>query len=158
MRTSKVSILLRATAIVFMIYMAMAWSWNSITGTNFWKPFEMAVAAVLTVMLHGGFAWLFTNLGMTALYGRDSEYQRFQNRGGDPFFDSLPPPLNTDSEITRFTGLQEPSYTDFIPPRHWRFQCPRCGARVEHRIDVCWNCRYGEDGDSTDYYRRWGNG
>lgn len=68
MRTSKVSIFLRATAIVFLIYMAMAWGWNSITGTNFWKPFETAVAAVLTVLLHGGFAWLY--YGMMMLLSR----------------------------------------------------------------------------------------
>jgi hypothetical protein len=47
----------------------------------------------------------------------------------------------------------EPSYISFVPPRHWRFRCPVCGARVEHRLDVCWNCGYGADGDTTAFFR-----
>ena len=26
------------------------------------------------------------------------------------------------------------------------------------KIDVCWNCGYGRDGDNTAYHQRWGNG
>jgi len=44
------------------------------------------------------------------------------------------------------TVLTEPLYDAFVPPANWRYQCPRCGARVEHKIDVCWNCKYGADG------------
>lgn len=41
------------------------------------------------------------------------------------------------------TAIAEPDYSSFVPPPHWRYQCPRCGARVEYKIDVCWNCGYG---------------
>jgi len=37
----------------------------------------------------------------------------------------------------------EPIYTAFVPPSHWGFRCPCCGARVQYAIDVCWNCDYG---------------
>ena len=156
MRTSRLNIFLRACVIVFLIYMLLASLWNWAAETKFWTPLEMAISAVLTVLFYGFFCWLFVNIGMAILYGRSPEYQRYRRNGGDPYFDSLPPPINPDSEITRQTGLPEPDYVSFLPPANWRYQCPRCGARVEHRIDVCWNCRYGEDGDSSDYYRRWG--
>jgi len=42
------------------------------------------------------------------------------------------------------TAIPEPTYTDFIPPPHWRYQCPVCGARVEMAVDVCWRCGFGE--------------
>lgn len=158
MRTSRSTIFVRACLIVFVVFMMIASAWNWATETNFWTPLEMAISAVLTVVLFGGFCWLVVNFGMAILYGRSSEYQRYRRTGGDPYFDSLPLPINPDSEITRQTGLGEPPYGSSVPPAHWRFQCPRCGSRVEQRIDVCWNCRYGEDGDSSDYYRRWGRG
>ncbi len=37
----------------------------------------------------------------------------------------------------------EPTYTSFVPPSHWRYLCPCCGARVQYAIDICWNCDYG---------------
>lgn len=156
MRTSCFNIFVRACVIVFVIFMLMASAWNWATETRFWTPIEMAISAVLTVVFFGGFCWLFVNITMAVLFGRSPEYQRYRRSGGDPYLDSLPPPFNPDSEVTRETGLKEPEHGSFVPPSGWRFQCPRCGARVEHQIDVCWNCRYGEDGDSSDYYRRWG--
>lgn len=47
------------------------------------------------------------------------------------------------------TGLAEPVYTDFVPPQHWRYQCPSCGARVQHNVGTCWNCHYGENHESV---------
>lgn len=46
--------------------------------------------------------------------------------------------------IRRSNGLPpEPIYTSFVPPSHWDYRCPCCGARVQHAIDICWNCDYG---------------
>jgi hypothetical protein len=59
----------------------------------------------------------------------------------DPYFDSLPWPLNPDSKITKETGIEEPS-TSFRPPASWKFQCPVCGARQPSRVCVCWNWNY----------------
>ena len=155
MRTSRFTIFFRATVIVFVIYLMMAWAWNSITNTNFWKPWEMGISAVLTVLIFGGFACAITNFGMALMFGRSSQYHAYRRGGGDPYFDSLPWPLNTDSRITRETGMQEPR-TSFVPPASWKFQCPVCGARVQHRIDVCWNCGYGSNGDSSEYFQKYG--
>ncbi|WP_417737723.1 hypothetical protein [Rosistilla oblonga] len=156
MRTSKTAIFIRATVIVFIIYMMIAWAWNSMTNTNFWKPSEMAISAVLTVLLFGGFAWAVTNFGMALLYGRSSQYHQWKQTGGDPYFDSLPWPLNTDSRQVRETGMAEPR-TSFVPPASWEFQCPVCGAKQPSLVCVCWNCNYGADGDSTAYFERFGS-
>lgn len=156
MRTPKTTIFIRATVIVFVIYMMLAWTWNSMTNSNFWKPWEMGISAVLTVLIFGGFAWAVTNFGMALLYGRSSEYHQWKQTGGDPYFDSLPWPLNPDSRQVRETGMAEPR-TSFVPPASWKFQCPACGARQPSRICVCWNCDYGQDSDSTAYFERFGD-
>jgi hypothetical protein len=156
LRTSIFTIFFRATVIVFVIYMMLAWAWNSMTNSNFWKPSEMAISAVLTVLLFGGFAWAVTNFGMGLIYGRSQQYHAYRRGGGDPYFDSLPWPLNPDSRQVRETGMAEPN-TAFVPPASWEFQCPVCGAKQPSRVCVCWNCNYGSDGDSTAYFERFGS-
>jgi hypothetical protein len=118
LRTSKFKICIRATVIVFAIYMDIAWAWNSITNTSLWKPMEMFVSAVLTVVIFGGLLWLFVRLVVGLIHGRDPEYQHWRENGGDPFFAVLPWPLNPDSKITRQTGIREPK-TSFVPPATW---------------------------------------
>tara|TARA_A100001391_G_C5066250_1_gene277252 strand:+ start:296 stop:853 length:558 start_codon:yes stop_codon:yes gene_type:complete len=153
LRTSRFTIFARSIVIVFVIYMMMAWAWNTATGTTFWKPWEMAISAILTVAFFGSLAWLITNFGMSLLFGGKHEYRAYRSRGGDPFFDSLPRFFNPDS---RQTERDEPQ-TDFVPPVSWQFRCPQCNARVQYRIDVCWNCRYGSDSDSTAFFARHGD-
>ncbi|MCD0459534.1 hypothetical protein [Roseiconus lacunae] len=138
MKTSKSGTFLRACVIVFGIYIALAWIWNSMTGTKFWTPIEMGISAVLTVAFFGGIAWLLTNIGMAVLCGRNPEYQQYRKDGGDPFFDSLP---------SAVTGGQ----------KELRFECPVCSSPVQNRIDVCGRCGYGADGDSTAYFERYGD-
>lgn len=145
MRTPKFIIFIRAVAIVFGIYMLMAWAWNSITLSNTWTAWEMIVSAVLTVILFGGFAWFVTNLGMAVLFGGNSDYQRMKRNGFDPYLDSLPWPLNSNSGF----GNSRPSA--------FKFQCPVCSGPVEKRIDVCPACGYGADGDSTAYFKKFGS-
>ena len=64
----------------------------------------------------------------------------------------------TDCEILSLDSgvIAEPTYSSFVPPAEWRYQCPKCGSRVQHSVDVCWNCNYGADGDSTAYHGRFG--
>ena len=54
-------------------------------------------------------------------------------------------PVELSLRVARgeITKLPEPRYTTFVPPQDWTYQCPKCGARVQHAIDVCWNCNYG---------------
>ncbi len=156
MRTSKIGVFVRSCVLVFMIFLPLSMLWNAATGTNFWTPVEMAISAILTVAFYGGIAWLITNVGMGLLFGRKAEYQAYKNSGGDPFFDSLPRVFNPDSQSVRETGQDEPR-SSFVPPASWQFQCPQCGARVEHRIDTCWKCSYGSDSDSTAYFERYGD-
>jgi len=85
----------------------------------------------------------------------DLNYYSVRKAGWHPFWDTTV--YNWDSELIRDGGFEEPEYTDFVPPKHFRFQCPRCLARVEHSYGVCWNCSYGScPGDEKEYYERWG--
>jgi hypothetical protein len=59
-----------------------------------------AVIAFVVIML---FLWGFTNL-FTFLSG-PREYLLWKKGGGDPFFDSLDPPLNTDPPEVRFQEM-----------------------------------------------------
>ena len=156
MRTSKFVVFVRSCFVIFCIYLPISWMWNAMTQTNYWKPSEIAIAAVLSVLLYGGFAWFVTNLGMGLMFGRKPEYRAYKNGGGDPFFDTLPRVFNPDSQTVRTTGQDEPRSNQTVPS-HWQFRCPQCNARVQHRIDVCWNCNYGADSDNTAYLQRYGN-
>lgn len=155
MRSSKFSVFARAVFIVFVIYMALAWLWNSITLSNDFTMFQMAISAILFVLIFGGFVWLLVRISMFLIYGKSSEYRAYRESGGDPFFDSIPWPANPDSKLVRMTGIAEPK-TKFHPPSDWNYQCPQCGARVPSRVGVCWNCNYGADGDSSVYLKKFG--
>ena len=47
--------------------------------------------------------WVGTNIGTFLVYPR--EYRVWKRGGGDPFFDTLGPPLNNDPDSVRFQEL-----------------------------------------------------
>lgn len=47
-------------------------------------------------------AWVITQVGMWFIHSDDPEYQQYRKNGGDPFFDSLPRPLNPTPDSERF--------------------------------------------------------
>ena len=155
MRTSRFVIVIRAVIVFFLIWMIIGWALNTPINNKQWSPWFVLGLSVGTVLLYGPFGWLFVRIGMAILHGNDPEYIHFKKNGGDPYFASLPWPFNPDSRVTRVTGRKEPK-TAFVPPADWQFQCPACGARVQHRIDICWHCGYGSNGDSTAYFERYG--
>jgi hypothetical protein len=55
----------------------------------------------LALML--GFWWAFTNIGTFLTAPR--EYLLWRKGGGDPFFDTVPEPFNTDPSSTRYQEL-----------------------------------------------------
>ena len=144
MRTSRFVIIIRSCIIFFIIWTVIGWAFNTPTANKQWSPWFVLALSLGTILLYGGFGWIFVRIGMAVLHGNDPDYHRFLRSGGDPYFASLPWPFNPDSRATRVTGIREPK-TPFVPPDDWRFQCPNCGARVQHRIDVCWNCGYGSN-------------
>ncbi len=157
-RPSAIVLLFRYFLTVFVIIFAISLFWNTLSGTNM-LPFKVVigVSAVLTVLFNV-VGWVVVTLGGEAILHNDPNFQKWKRMGGRPYWDSIGWPMNTATPIERQTGLAEPEYTNFVPPGHYRFQCPACGARVEKQIDVCWRCSYGADGDSTAYHQRWGNG
>ena len=157
-RPSAIVLLFRYFVTVFAITFLASLFWNGLSGTNMF-PFKVVigVSAVLT-FLFTGVGWVVVTSGSKVLLNNDPNFQKWKRMGGRPYWDSLGWPINTATPIEKQTGLAEPEYTDFVPPADWRYQCPVCGSRCEKQIDVCWNCNYGADGDSTAYHQRWGDG
>ena len=157
-RPSVVVLMFRYFVTIFMITFLISIFWNMLSGTNMF-PFKVVigVSVVLTVLFNL-VGWVVVTGGSKVLLNNDPNFQEWKRMGGRPYWDSIGWPVNTATPIERETGLAEPEYTDFVPPANWRYQCPVCGSRVEKQIDVCWNCSYGHDSDSTAYHQRWGNG
>ena len=157
-RPSVVVLMFRYFVTIFMITFLISIFWNTLSGTNMF-PFSavIGVSVVLTVLFNV-VGWVVVTGGSKVLLNNDPDFQKWKEMGGRPYWDSIGWPINTATPIERETGLAEPEYTDFVPPASWRYQCPVCGARVEKKIDTCWRCSYGANGDSTAYHQRWGNG
>lgn len=155
-RPSAIVLIARMFGFNFVGCLLISLFWNTLSGMNMF-PFEVVfwVAVILTVIFVS-IGWATVTVGSDVLLKDDPEFQRWKQAGGRPYWDSLPSPINPATPIERITGLAEPRYTDFAPPADWVFQCPKCGARCEKEIDICWRCFYGLDGDSTAYYERWG--
>jgi DNA-directed RNA polymerase subunit RPC12/RpoP len=89
-------------------------------------------------------SWALTTIGANVIFRNDPDYHDYRRRGGSPFLDSLPYPLNKE-ENDPWTGgrielpYPEPDYTVFNPPTNWEYQCLRCYARIETPYS-CWNC------------------
>lgn len=155
-RPSPAMLMLRMFGTILLIMFLMSMFWNGLSGTNMF-PFKAVIgASVILTFLFTSVGWLVSAVGAGVLLQNNEEYQDWRKKGGRPYWDSLGWPINTATPIERQTGLAEPEYTTFVPPSSWLYQCPVCGSRVEKQIDVCWNCNYGADGDSTAYVDRWG--
>lgn len=123
---------------------------SSLVEARFLQPSEVvftagAVAIIirfLCICVNGLIDYIFTIFG--PFLGRlegwvVSELRRakgVQGRGGNH-----PQPQSEPQTYT--TRYPEPQHTGFVPPTTWRYQCPQCWTRVQHAIDVCWNCNYG---------------
>lgn len=156
-RTPHYVVYIRMTLFMLAFLLGAEWLIQTALNREFAGYWTAALAAYLaafilmacSMLAHSGMAW--------AVMNDDPKYQSLKAKGFDFFLDNLPETLNPDNDLERETGLKEPQYNGFVPPKNWLYQCPRCGARVEKQIDVCWNCQYGADGNSADYYQRWGN-
>ena len=117
-------------------------------GPVFVKFSETITVAFTMTMIVFAYWWTIRYLGQLTLKN-NADYQEFVSRGGHFLWDFMPKILSSDSDNVSCGGLPEPK-TSFKPPQYWRYQCPKCGARVEHQIDSCWNCNYG---NSTIVFR-----
>lgn len=102
MKTSRTSVFFRACFGVFVVYLILGKAWNFAAGQATWSITEMAISAVMTVLFYGGIAWAITQVGMWLIHSNDSDYKRYRQNGGDPFFDALPRPLNPTPDSERF--------------------------------------------------------
>ena len=152
-RPSRSYLMFRFFCTVFVIVYLISLFWNTLSGGNMF-PFNIViwVSVVLTIWL-AFCGWFGVTVGSHVLLKDDPGFQEWKRRGGRPFWDGgLYWPINTSSDVVR--GFEEPESPTFVPPESWRYQCPVCGARVEKQIDVCWQCDYGHDNNSTPYHER----
>ena len=84
-------------------------------------------------------AYLFSNVGGNLLYGKSQQYQDYKRDGGDVFWDNWLGLIN-QNKMHYTLPNPEPSYGDFVPPGHWKYQCLTCNARVENATGNCWCC------------------
>jgi hypothetical protein len=106
--------------------------------------------------MFAAFMWICSWIGWQ-MDKQDPNNAMWAKAGGHYFWDTLPSIWNPDSDLVRAGGFPEPTYMGFVPPGEWRFQCPRCHVRLQFNPDVCWNCNYGADGDSSAYYEAYGH-
>ena len=158
-RPSRIVLMFRMFCTLFVIVFLISLFWNTLSGRDM---FPIAIVFWVSVVLTIWFTiagWVGVTVGSQVLLKDDPAFQKWKDNGGRPFWDGgLGWPINTASDIERETGIAEPKYTDFVPPASWRYQCPVCGARVEKKIDTCWACGYGRDGNSDAYHQRFPNG
>lgn len=155
-RPSKAVLSLRFFGFTFAVVLGLAVVLNTLSGIVMLAlPVVIIVAIVLSIVFIS-IGSATSNLGAKLLVEKDPEYQAWKKRGGRPYWDYLPSIITGMNALERQTGIREPKYTTFVPPKSWLYQCPKCGARVEKFIDVCWNCNYGADGDATAYEEKFG--
>jgi hypothetical protein len=65
--------------------------------------FSFILGGVGAVLVGIGWCWGVTNLGTFLSHPR--EYRLWKKGGGDPWFDTLDRPFNTDSDATRYQEL-----------------------------------------------------
>lgn len=70
-------------------------------GNGLAVPFLIGGVGAIVVILF--FLWAGTNLGTMLICPR--EYKIWKKGGGDPFFDTLDPPLNNDPDSVRYQEL-----------------------------------------------------
>jgi len=155
-RPSPLLLTLRFLGVAFVVCLMMAVFWNTLSGMIMFPFVAVVCVAVVLTVIFISVGWTTVTVGSEVLLKDDPEFQKWKAQGGRPYWDSLPTLINPATLIERQTGLAEPKYTDFVPPADWVYQCPVCGSRVKHKIDVCWSCSYGADGDGTAYYERFG--
>lgn len=132
---------------------------NMIMRASFW--FSTLFFFPLLFTCYGGYpSWaeiIYCGFGTAIILGPFvfKLWSSFDNSQG--YWVTLPWPWNPDPLVVRQGGFAEPTYTNFVPPDTWMYQCPKCGARVPEAVCVCWNCNYGADGRSDAYVQRYGN-
>jgi len=148
---SAVSVILRNMAITFCV----VWSFLLLFGVGWFFWYMISHATVWVIIF-----WQLVTHRMAHHFVYpfvDPNYHSVRKAGWHPFWDVTP--FNLDNDLIKDGGFEEPEYKEFVPPADWRFQCPVCGARQPTDFGVCWfpGCDYGEDGDDTAYYKRWGD-
>jgi len=103
-RSSGFVIIARMFTIILIVTVGSSYFWNGLSGRNMF-PLDVAVlVAFILTGIFAGIGWVFVTLGSNALLGNDQNFREWKQRGGRPYLDSLPKPINPDSNETREMG------------------------------------------------------
>jgi hypothetical protein len=99
-RTSKLTILARIGCLPFAVVLFWALMFSTVDVD---AGLDLVLGGVIAFAVIILFLWGFTNLFTFLMAPR--EYRIWKRGGGDPWFDSLDPPLNTDPPEVRYQEL-----------------------------------------------------
>ena len=136
-RPSRTWLMFRMFGTIFVIVFLISLFWNTLSGRDMF-PFAVAfwVSVVLTVWFTLA-GWVGVTAGSQVLLKDDPAFQKWKDNGGRPFWDgALGWPINTSSDIERETGIAEPKYTDFVPPKNYRYATAQPTASVFQMADA----------------------
>lgn len=106
-RTSKLVILARLSLLPFLFVFGVSMLY-SLIGQG-WDTFKLLTMVLGAILL---FLWAFVNVGTFLI--SPTNYMLWRRGGGDPWFDSLPPPLNFDDDSTRYAELYQAQLQDDV--------------------------------------------
>lgn len=105
-RSSTLTIIVRLFLFVLVLTVGSSLFWNGMSCRDMLPLGVSVVVAVVVTAFLLLIGFVVVTLGGNALLGNDPIYQKWKAQGGRPYFDSLPPPINTDSAEKR--GFVEP--------------------------------------------------
>ncbi len=101
-RTSAMSLIARMFVLVLLLSVGSSLFWNGLSGREMFPLSVSVIVAVVVTTILIGIGFVVVTLGGNALLGNDPNYQKWKAQGRRPYLDSLPPPINPDSDATRY--------------------------------------------------------
>jgi hypothetical protein len=100
-RSSATALIVRLFLFVLVLSVGSSLFWNGLSGREMFPLLVAIIVAVVVTAFLLVIGFVVVTIGGNALLGNDPNYQKWKAQGGRPYWDSLPPPINTDSPETR---------------------------------------------------------
>ena len=104
-RSSVLMLTARMFLFVLVLSVGASFFWNGLSGKVMLSLDVAIIVAVVVTALLMLIGFVTVMLGGNAILGDDPTFRQWKDQGGRPYWDSLPPPINMDSQATR--GGQE---------------------------------------------------
>lgn len=106
-RSSAIMLAARMFGFVLVLSLGSSLFWNWLAGRDMFPIGVAVIVAVLVTAFLLVVGFVVVTLGGNALLGNDPKFQQWMAQGGRPYLDSLPPPINPDSDATRYGPQDE---------------------------------------------------